>query len=349
VNRANFIPDLIWIRRDDGWLVPLDRTKNPAEWDRLVASNDSVVTQADDGTDQYDGKGIIPTSSSSSPVVMRWMIDRIGIQPGMNVLEIGTGTGYNAATLAELAAPGHVTSIEIDPTIADHARHALSKSGYDVTVVTGDGTAGYPDHAPYDRVMATASAREVSYHWIEQTRPGGRILVPLAIGFDFQAFLSLTVSDDGTADGRFPRHASFMRLRGQRDDRPIWWKNTDGLRTATTRTLPREPFETYNAGLVLGAALPGLVAGTRPDDDMTYYRLSHAPSASWASLAVDSNDDEHELIQHGPRNLWGELENAYRWWITAGRPGPERLGLTVTPKGQTFWLDHPDNPLPTSA
>jgi protein-L-isoaspartate(D-aspartate) O-methyltransferase len=94
----------------------------------------------------------------------------------MRVLEIGTGTGYNAALLAHRLGSAAVTSVEIDPDLAEQARRALTTSGYLLGVTTADGARGYPPHAPYDRIMSTAAVHQVPYPWIAQTRPGGKIL-----------------------------------------------------------------------------------------------------------------------------------------------------------------------------
>jgi protein-L-isoaspartate O-methyltransferase len=344
LNRADFIPDVIWIRREDGWMVPLNRADDPETWLKLVNSGDSIVTQADDGKDEHDGKGIFPTSSSSAPSVMNRMLDLLDVKGGMDVLEIGAGTGYNAALLAERTAPGHVTTVEVDPAIAEHARQALRRTGYPVTVVTGDGTLGYPEDAPYDRVIATASAVKVPYAWVEQTRPGGRILLPLVGGFsECQAFLCLTVHGDGTAQGRFRGEAGFMRLRNQRKDKVLWrvW-NKDGAQVATTRRHPGEPFTEFEAGFALGLRLPGWVTGSRKQDDGTMILLmSHFSSGSWATVTPNPTG-EHQVHYVGPRRLWEELEAAHQWWTDAGRPDHSRFGATVTPEGQTFWLDTPD-------
>jgi protein-L-isoaspartate O-methyltransferase len=344
VNRADFIPDTVWVRRADGWMVPLHRADDPEAWLDLVNSDDSIVTQADDG-ERDDGRGVFPTSSSTAPSIMKRMLDLLDVHAGMDVLEIGAGTGCNAALLAERAAPGRVTTIEVDPAIAEHARRALRATGHTtVTVVTGDGTLGHPDHAPYDRVIATAGAVEVPYTWVEQTRPTGTIALPLDGSFERQAFLRLTVFDDGTARGRFHGAAGFMRLRSQRNGRALWWDDADGIQVTTTRLYPREPFTEFEAGFVLGLRCPGWVRGRRVEKDGTeVLRLSHSASGSWASFTSGSSGaEEHEVCQYGPRRLWDELEAAYRWWTGAGRPHHTRFGMTVTPDGQAFWLDTPD-------
>src|SRR5262249_34013893 len=138
VNREDFIPDVIWVGQEDGWMVPLNRADDPETWSKLVNSGDAIATQVDDGTGEYDGKGILPTSSSSARWVMDRMLDLLDIHAEMNVLEIGAGTGYNAALIAKKVAPGHVTTIEVDPGIAQHARAVLGRTGLPVTVITGE-------------------------------------------------------------------------------------------------------------------------------------------------------------------------------------------------------------------
>jgi protein-L-isoaspartate O-methyltransferase len=322
-------------------MVPLSRADDPETWLALVNSGDAIAIQVDDGTDTYGGRGIIPTSSSTAPWLMDKMFDLLDIQEGLNLLEIGTGTGYNAALLAEKVAPGHVTTIEVGPGIAKHARTAMAKTGLPVTVVTGDGTLGSPEWAPYDRVIVTAGVYEVPYAWVAQTRLGGKIVLPLAGSFQSGTLACLTVYEDGIARGRFHGDAAFMYLRNQRRDEALWENNEDNVQITTTRLHPREPFTEFEAGFAIGTRILGCVTGRREEADGTaILRLSHFDSGSWASFIPGT--DEHEVWQYGPRRLWDELEAAYQWWTKAGRPDHTRFGLTVTPEGQMFWLDTPD-------
>ena len=112
VPREPFVPDLVWVRRDDGWAVPLHRQDDPDRWRALVHSDDAITTQIDDGATD---KGVWPTSSCSAPDVVRQMLELLDLKPGHRVMEIGTGTGWNAALMAEIVEPQNVTTIEIDP------------------------------------------------------------------------------------------------------------------------------------------------------------------------------------------------------------------------------------------
>ncbi|MBX6390511.1 MAG: methyltransferase domain-containing protein [Frankia sp.] len=346
MRREDFIPDVIWVRRDDGWRVPLNRADDPDTWLALVNGGDAIVTQMDDGTDHYDGKGITPTSSSTAPWLMDKMLGLLDLQKGLSVLEIGTGTGYNAALIGEKVAPGRVITIEIAPTVAEHARARLARTDLPVTVITGDGTLGYPEGSPYDRTVVTADVFDVPYSWVQQTRPGGLIVLPLAGSFQYGTLARLAVADDGTASGRFHGEAAFMYLRDQRPDKTLSRiGNQDGAQFTWTSDYPHEPFVDFNAGFAVSTRLFGWVTSTREEDDGAILRMSHRASGSWATVSP-SDTGSHAVAYEGPRRLWEELEAAYRWWIDAGRPDHTRFGLTVTPTGQTFWLDSPDNLLP---
>ncbi|MFD0901221.1 methyltransferase domain-containing protein [Actinomadura sediminis] len=224
VPREPFIPEEIFVRNAAGWLEPLRRSDDPERWRELVAADVPIVTRvlADpdlpaEVCDPLTGKGMVSASSSSAPSIMARLLDAMDLAPGMRVLEIGTGTGYNAAVLARLVGEGDVVSVEIDPAVAASARAALGSVGLRVQVIAGDGEAGYPAGAPFDRIVATASVRTVPYAWVRQTRPGGLIVVPLAptIHPDWP-LVALRVREDGTARGRCVGPSPFMPLRDQR-------------------------------------------------------------------------------------------------------------------------------------
>ncbi|MGE0572501.1 MAG: methyltransferase domain-containing protein [Dehalococcoidia bacterium] len=158
-----------------------------------VYSDDAILTHIDHG---------IATSSSSQPAIMAEMLDQLGAQPGDNVLEIGAGTGYNAAILQHIAGPtGHVTTVDIDPVFVQEASAHLQQAGCPrVEVICADGFKGYPPNAPYDRIIVTAAASRVVPAWEDQLKSGGRIVLPLIIyggEFETQASTAYEKREDG--------------------------------------------------------------------------------------------------------------------------------------------------------
>ncbi len=125
----------------------------------------------------------VPVSSSSQPAVMAIMLEMLAIQPGQRILEIGTGTGYNAALLAHIVGnTGSIVTIDIDEDIVATARQHLDTLRFtQVQTICTDGGFGYPDAAPYDRIIVTASASDILPAWREQLKPGGRLVLPFKL------------------------------------------------------------------------------------------------------------------------------------------------------------------------
>ena len=123
----------------------------------------------------------------SQPFIVAFMTDALGVEPGARVLEIGTGSGYQAAVLAAMGA--EVFSIEIVPALALHARKALAAAGIQVDgppgqpgavhLSLGDGSLGWPEEAPFDRIMATAAPQQIPLALVEQLGPEGRLIAPV--------------------------------------------------------------------------------------------------------------------------------------------------------------------------
>ena len=179
--------------------------------------DDAIVTKRD-----ADGQ---PISSSSQPAIMAIMLDQLDLAPGQRVLEIGAGTGYNAALIRHIVGPsGAVVSVDIEPDLVDRAREHLAGAGYrDVTVVAADGADGYPPGAPYDRVIATVGVSDLAPAWLRQAGPGARIVVPLDVrgsqlAVSFGRSGSSASSGSAGAGGHWASRSiapcGFMRMRG---------------------------------------------------------------------------------------------------------------------------------------
>jgi protein-L-isoaspartate(D-aspartate) O-methyltransferase len=156
-----------------------------------------------------------PLSSSSQPTVMALMLNQLDPQPGDHVMEIGAGSGYNAALLAHLLTPkGQVTTIDLDPDVAAAARANLTRAGVDGVVVrTGDGWLGTPDHGPFDRIEVTVSVRDLAPAWTAQLAPAGVLVAPLALRANLQ--VSVAFAHHGHhLRSRSVEGCGFMPLRG---------------------------------------------------------------------------------------------------------------------------------------
>ncbi|MDH6129849.1 methyltransferase domain-containing protein [Kitasatospora sp. GP82] len=348
VPRSLFLPDLVWAHdMTTGRSRPVDRTADEAGWLAAAAADIPIVTQWDDGEHQGIEPGTVPTSSASMPSLVASMLDDLQVEPGMRVLEQGTGTGWNAALLSHRLGDANVTTVEIDPQVSAQARAALERSGYRPQAVCGDGALGYPPGAPYDRTIATYGLRTIPQTWIEQTKPGGLILAPFGTHYsNADALVRLTVHGDGTASGPFLQPVEFMKMRSQR---LRWPQNpADGgtvVEHTTTAVLPPhgkfDPFP-----LAAGLRLRDVVHAVQPHDDggrtLWLYSLT---TPAWAAATFRDGEGAHQVRRYGGRCLWDDFEQTLTWWRRAGEPGVERLGLTVTPGGWHAWLDDPARPL----
>lgn len=135
----------------------------------------------------------------SAPHMVAIIAEKLELTDGMNILEIGTGLGYNAAVVAEVVGKkGHVYTIERIPSLVKKSRENLKKTGYSdrVTVIEGDGTIGYPDKAPYDRIYGTASAPKIPEPLKEQLKTGGKLIIPMGSDYYQELVSVIRISDD---------------------------------------------------------------------------------------------------------------------------------------------------------
>lgn len=150
----------------------------------------------------------------SQPFVVALMTQLLELTPESRVLEVGTGSGYQAALLGELAA--EVYSIEVVPELAEQARDRLQEMGYDnIHVRAGNGRLGWPEAAPFDAVIVTAAADGIPPALVEQLRPGGRIVVPVDTGWYGQDLVLGVRGEDGTLETRNVLAVVFVPLVGR--------------------------------------------------------------------------------------------------------------------------------------
>jgi protein-L-isoaspartate(D-aspartate) O-methyltransferase len=149
------------------------------EWLEAVYSDTALLTQT---APAGDGEQELPTSSSSRPAVMAVMLEALDTRIGHRVLEVGTGTGYNTALLCHRLGEGNVCSVDIHPELIQQAREHLAEIGCHPCLTTGDGTNGWAERAPFDRILATCAITWIPPEWIRQLADGGRIVAPLDAG-----------------------------------------------------------------------------------------------------------------------------------------------------------------------
>ncbi|KDN87771.1 methyltransferase domain-containing protein [Kitasatospora cheerisanensis] len=289
--RDRFAPARLWDWDGHAW-QPVDRDTDPARWLEHLFGHPSrpAVTEL---------AGNLPSSSLSAPAVVVDMLDSLLPEPGHRVLELGTGTAWNAALLAHRAGPGLVTSIEVDPRLAAAGASRLRAAGLDVHVRAGDGTAGLPAGAPYDRVIATYAVERIPWPWIEQSAPGGRLVVP----WGRLGHVALTVAEDrGSATGWLQGLARFMPDRTGATAGGPERGFTEIRRSAPPgpeRRTERDPAELRDWDLLfhLRVVLPEVRVETAADADGVSAWI-HDGASSWATLS--STPDGVFVHQGGP-------------------------------------------------
>lgn len=351
VPRHQFIPERAYASPNGpGAGYVIDRLAAPDRWWDAVYSDTAIITQRNDGAADVS-EGGEPSSSCSAPATVAEFLEHLGPDDHNRVLEIGTGTGWTSALLSHRVRACNVTTIDIDPLVSEAAAKNLVGTDYSPRLIVGDGTAGFPDGAPFDRVHVAVGVADIPYAWVEQTRPGGIVALPFMPGFGFGWLARLHVLGDGKAVGWFPGFAGYMMLRGQRPaGRSIPGRPKDGLVESATRADPRRLHADSDADLFIAAMLPGvqtrLFYGEGDEaDECTLWLLEPDDGGSWASVDYVPGRVEFVVEQWGSRRLWDEVEAAYMRWLSLGRPGRDRIGLTVSPDGQAVWLDSPDRVL----
>lgn len=287
------------------------------------------------------------TCSSTQPSLMALMLDALGIEDGMRVLEIGTGVGYNAAVLAHRLGPANITSIEYDPGLAAAAHAALhTHTGSDnPLVITGDGAAGHEDHAPYDRLIATCSFPAIPAAWLQQLRPGAVLIANLHRPLNTGILALLRLQDDHTALGRIaPHYGGFMHTRTTAGidalarHKEIW----RDLEDAETRPSDLDLSVLDDDGFRLHASLALPIADLHLTSDNPGERALWIFGADGSAARATPTENGTDVIEHGPAKLWTSLEQAFRQYQQFGRPHRGTYRITATGDDQYVW--HPAAP-----
>ncbi len=263
----------------------------------------------------------IAVSSASQPAIVALMLQQLQLSPGLRVLEIGAGTGYNAALLAALVAPGgSVTSVDIDRQIVEEARAHLAAAGVtDVAVHLGDGRQGWPQSAPFDRVLLTVGSDDIWPAWRDQLVESGLLVLPLELANGQASVAFRKRGEILSSESITP--CAFMRLRGGQRSVAAYVSLADGRRLAGVRV--SEIAESVSALLRMR---PRVLVGRRLDAS-TLQRLGFAlalrrgsPNAPGSSpLAVDAAP---RLVTLFPRGFNGRGRRVRHGIYAQGADGP---------------------------
>jgi protein-L-isoaspartate(D-aspartate) O-methyltransferase len=254
-------------------------------------ANDAIATKfADD----------VSISSASQPAIVALMLEQLALAPGMNVLEIGAGTGYNAALMRTLVgAGGRVTTVDIDADITEAAREHLAAIGItDVAIITADGAAGYAPSAPYDRIILTVNAGDIAPAWAAQLKTGGLLVLPLSVG---AAQFSIAFEKrDGALRSLSMQPCSFMPLRGSMGD--------DGTGSRAISPRPGLRLTVTNAAAATAEAIAALldsapasraIAGVRQGWFTALALALSEPGGRFVSAFISSDDARDGFVGHG--------------------------------------------------
>ncbi|SFE54371.1 Protein-L-isoaspartate O-methyltransferase [Actinopolyspora alba] len=292
-----------------------------------------------------------PLSSSTKPDLIVSMLELLDVHDQHRVLAVGTGSGYTTALLCHRLGDRNVCSVDIDPALVEAARDRLASIGHHPTLACRDGADGLPEHAPYDRIIATCSVPRVPWPWADQLAAGSTVLVNVMPAAINAGGLALLHHSGDRLEGRFAgQWASFMGMRSADSTAPTEHRppDTGNSRSRTTATPPTPWWD--NTVVWLLAQFHGLPAGVTigmrldPDTAQPAAATMTAPDGSAADITLTaSGDGRHEVTETGPTPLWEPVEHAHRTWLTHGKPEWPRLGITATAHHQWLWMDHPDS------
>ncbi|EST27634.1 ATP-grasp peptide maturase system methyltransferase [Streptomyces roseochromogenus] len=340
VPRELFLGEAVFRPSTAGW-EPVHREQlGDDEWLSLVYQDTTWVTQID-GIAATDAPGPLtgrPTSSSTLPSLIVRMLDLAGIREGDKVLEIGTGSGYSTTILCHRLGDKAVYSIEYDPHLAALAADRIHAAGHHPILITGDGLAGYKGGAEYDHIVATCAVRHIPPAWLYQIRDGGTITTTIGGWMLASGLIRLTMNEDGTATGRFADdQIGYMLARPhERPPRPTFHQHPG--HTRATRVDPAL-LDDWTGHFLAQLAAPS--AELMATGDGVILVDVATGSQAWTEPAADG----WTVHQHGPLNLWDQVEDALTTWRSAGSPSQSDFGMTVeTDNTQRVWIGTPDGP-----
>ncbi|MGH3793555.1 MAG: methyltransferase domain-containing protein [Pseudonocardiaceae bacterium] len=352
VPRHELVPEFYERGHEPGemsWeLVSASLPETRERWWTGVWANTSLVTQLGEVGRAGARTATGPASSSSAPSLMTRMLEALDIRDGHRVLEIGTGTGYNAALLSHRLGEANVFSVDVDAGLVDSARDRLAAVGYRPTLTALDGVAGLPEYAPYDRIIATCAVSRVPRAWAEQTAQGGLVLVDLKAYASVGNLVLLRRHTD-RLEGRFDSgYATFMHMRTPAfhvQPQSGTARHRAQARQTTTTLVEERLWENPPLWFLLHLAQRGRIGFGYAMDPATGGPgpvFFTSPDGSWCEMSTPTQDGTRQVWEGGPRHLWVSIEATLELWRQLGEPGWNRFGLTVgSDDSHLVWLDDP--------
>ena len=301
-------------------------------------------------------------SSSSQPTMMAIMLDQMQLKPSANVLEVGTGSGYNAAIMQEIVGEeGRITSIELDRELAHAASKNLVRAGTAaVQVVQANGTAGYPPRAPYDHIIITAGIRDIAPRWIDQLKGDGSLVAPLWLD-GVQVSCTFRNVGDGTLLSEYNQPCAFVYLR-EEEDAPqphivrqigsssllLLADEVNRIDSAALHLLLSDDYEQCNLEaaitasefwngfqlyLMINEPSPYVFAVYRVEDNQSAYGIRGRGVAlfSPAGAAFIAYDSGGVVDCFAGSDAYLAMQTVFDEWQALGRPTVDRLRIRVIP------------------
>jgi protein-L-isoaspartate(D-aspartate) O-methyltransferase len=320
-------------RRGERWRE-VDTRHLTAEVLRLIYSDRALITRLSTGA----GLARVPISSSSQPSLMAQMLEDLRAGPGMRVLEVGAGTGYNAALLGHLANPGRVLSLDVDRRVLAEAQtHLRPFAERHVELRHADGRQPLVGEAPFDRIMVTAATPDVEPVWLEQLAVDGLLLAPLAVAPGL-AFVLRGGVQGGVFEGRLMRPAYFMPLRSEGEFRTT---AGEGLPPPPELRAVASPWSRWFDRRRSRAGWLGFVQA------LAFFGWLRGLTVSYLPAAADGQPAFGLSAPADGRTCWFALRHwhvtgesgrdlgttLYRAFLDAGGPWPTEYRLRACPRG----------------
>jgi protein-L-isoaspartate O-methyltransferase len=333
--RHLFVPRW-WESTPDGAALR-DGPSDPAAWMRAAYSDTTLVTRLGalhaDHAKSDDRPEWWPSSSSTLPSLVVQMFRHARPDEGMDVLDVGTGSGYSSALLCRRFGGRSVTSVDVDPYLTDAARERLAEAGHRPEVATVDATGELP--GTYDRIVSMVSVSRIPASWLTALQPGGRLVTTIT---GTSLIIGADKTPDGGAVGRVERDwAGFMGIRHGADYPPRLMarfpqaRDQDGDEVTTGRYPVLNVAEAWEVKTQHTLAVPGVETYYEEQGEHRTAWLFH-PDGSWAR-AEGRWTDPPTVHQAGPRRLWRDLERIRHKLNIEGSLGLYGYRVCIEPDG----------------